>query len=45
MNGCLRHGVTPYLVGELVLYEILGAKLVRLKNEQSRLELLEAGGG
>ncbi len=43
MTGCLRHGVTTWLVGEVILYEILGAKLVRIKDEQSGFELLEPG--
>jgi urea transporter len=40
--GCLRHGVTTWLVGELVLYEILGGDAARIKDEQSGFELLEA---
>jgi len=44
VTGCLRHGVTTWLVGEVVLYEILGADVVRIKDEQSGFELLEAGG-
>ena len=28
MTGCLRHGVTTWLVGEVILYEILGTKAV-----------------
>jgi len=41
MTGCLRQGVTTWLVGEVILYEILGADMVRIKNKQSRFELLE----
>ena len=44
VTGCLRHGVTTRLVGEVILYEILGADVVRIKDEQSGFELLEAGG-
>jgi len=43
LTGCLRHGVTTWLVGEVVLYEILGANVVRIKDEQSGFELLEPG--
>ena len=44
MTGCLRHGVTTWLVGEVILYEILGADVVRTQDEQSGFELLEPGG-
>jgi len=44
MTGCLRHGVTTWLVGEVILYEILGADMMRIKDEQSGFELLEPGG-
>jgi predicted DNA-binding protein with PD1-like motif len=43
MTGCLRHGVTTWLVGEVILYEILGAKVVRIQDKQSGFELLEPG--
>ncbi len=41
MTGCLRHGVTTWLVGEVILYEILGTKVVRVQDKQSGFELLE----
>jgi predicted DNA-binding protein with PD1-like motif len=41
MTGCLRHGVTTWLIGEVILYEILSAKVVRIQDEQSGFELLE----
>ena len=44
MTGCLRHGVNTWLVGEVILYEILGADVARIKDKQSGFELLEAGG-
>jgi predicted DNA-binding protein with PD1-like motif len=44
MTGCLRHGVTTWLVGEVILYEILDAKVMRVKDEQSGFELLEPKG-
>jgi len=43
MTGCLRHGVATWLVGEVILYEILGADVVRIQDEQSGFELLEPG--
>ena len=42
-TGCLRPGVTTWLVGEVILYEILGAKVARVKDEESGFELLEPG--
>jgi len=44
MTGCLRHGVTTWLVGEVILYEILGTNIARIKDKQSGFELLEPGG-
>jgi predicted DNA-binding protein with PD1-like motif len=43
MTGCLRPGVKTWLVGEVILCEILGAKIARVKDEKSGLALLEAG--
>ena len=45
MTGCLRPGVTTWLVGEAILYEIVGAKAARIKDEGSGLALLEPGVG
>ena len=39
-TGCLRMGVKTWLVGEVVLYEILDADVSRLPDEQSGFELL-----
>ena len=41
MSGCLRPGVTTWLVGEVILYEILGAPVARIRDEVSGFELLE----
>lgn len=41
MTGCLRPGVTTWLVGEVILYEILGVEAVRMKDKESGFELLE----
>jgi predicted DNA-binding protein with PD1-like motif len=43
MTGCLRYGVTTWLVGEAILYEILGTDVARVKDEQSGFELLKLG--
>jgi len=43
MTGCLRQGVTTWLVGEVILYEIVDAKVLRIKDRQSGFELLEPG--
>jgi predicted DNA-binding protein with PD1-like motif len=43
MSGCLRPGVTIWLVGEVILYEILGAKAARVRDSESGLALLEPG--
>ena len=43
MTGCLRPGVDTWVVGEVVLYEILGAKAARLKDQETGFALLEPG--
>jgi predicted DNA-binding protein with PD1-like motif len=43
LTGCLRMGVDTWLVGEAVLYEIVGSKVARLKDEKSGFALLEPG--
>jgi uncharacterized protein len=39
-TGCLRLGVKTWLVGEVILYEILGADVARLPDKESGFELL-----
>ena len=39
-TGCLRLGVKTWLVGEVILYEILGADVARLPDKASGFELL-----
>jgi predicted DNA-binding protein with PD1-like motif len=41
MTGCLRPGVTTWLVGEVVIYEILDVKVARLSDPGSGFTLLE----
>ena len=43
MTGCLRSGVATWLVCEVILYEILGADVKRIRDKQSGFELLEPG--
>ena len=40
LTGCLRPGVTTWLVGEVVLYEILGIEAKRVLDEKSGFALL-----
>lgn len=40
LTGCLRPGVTTWLVGEVVLYEILGVDAKRVKDKRSGFALL-----
>jgi predicted DNA-binding protein with PD1-like motif len=40
MTGCLRHGVSTWLLGEVVLYEILGARASRIVDKASGFALL-----
>ena len=41
LTGCLRPGVTTWLVGEAIIYEILGTDAKRLPDEESGFNLLE----
>ena len=41
MTGCLRPGVTTWLVGEAILYEITGADAARIRDNESGFDLLE----
>ena len=43
-TGCLRPGVTTWLVGEAILYEIVGTTAARVKDARSGFALLEPGG-
>lgn len=44
MTGCLRPGVTTWLVGEAIITEILGVKAARLPDQASGFNLLECEG-
>jgi len=41
LTGCLRPGVKTWLVGEAVIYEILGAAVKRLPDKASGFSLME----
>ena len=41
ITGCLRPGVTTWIVGEAILYEILEADAVRIPDEETGFELLK----
>ena len=43
ISGCLRPGVSTWLVGEAILYEIVGANAARISDEESGFELLKIG--
>jgi len=40
-TGCLRPGVTTWLVGEVIITEILGTDAIRLPDKKATFELLE----
>lgn len=40
-TGCLRPGVNTWIVGEAVMYEILGAKAIRRFDEKTQFSLLQ----
>ncbi|MBM4446160.1 MAG: DNA-binding protein [Chloroflexi bacterium] len=40
-TGCLRPGVTTWLVGEVIIFEILGTDAVRITSEKASFELLQ----
>jgi uncharacterized protein len=44
-TGCLRPGVTTWLVGEVILQEIVGASVTRIKDAASGFPLLEPTDG
>jgi len=41
MAGCLRPGVTTWLVGEVIIYEITGADVARVSDKESGFALLD----
>jgi predicted DNA-binding protein with PD1-like motif len=45
MTGCLRYGVTTWLLAEAILYEITGAQVRRVMTEEVGFKVLEVEGG
>lgn len=41
ISGCLRFGAATWLVGEAILYEIIGVNVARVKDKASGFELLD----
>ena len=41
VTGCLRPGVSTWVVGEVILYEITGARAARIMDEATGFELLQ----
>ncbi|MFC2025491.1 PPC domain-containing DNA-binding protein [Chloroflexota bacterium] len=41
ISGCLRRGATTWLIGEVILYEVLGVDVVRSRDEESGFGLLD----
>ena len=40
-TGCLRPGVSTWLVGEVIIFEILGTDAARIPSEKANFELLQ----
>jgi predicted DNA-binding protein with PD1-like motif len=40
LTGCLRPGVNTWVVGEIILYEIIGSKAKRIKDSRTGFTLL-----
>ena len=43
VTGCLRRGVSTWLVGEAIIYEITGSQAARLPDKDSGFNLLDMG--
>lgn len=43
VSGCLRPGVETWVVGEVILYEILEARAIRIRDKFTGFSLLEVG--
>lgn len=41
MTGCLRPGVSTWLVGEVIIYEIVAADVTRVRDQESGFILLD----
>ena len=45
VSGCLRPGVTTWLVGEVILYKILGVEVTRVRDDASGFSLMQPVNG
>jgi uncharacterized protein len=45
ITGCLRPGVSTWVVGEVIIHEIVGARASRVKDGETGFSLLEPGAG
>ena len=43
LTGCMRPGVITWLIGEVIIYEIIGTDAARIMDSESGFELLELG--
>ncbi len=43
VTGCLRPGVSTWVVGEVIIYEITGARVSRVRDGETGFDLLETG--
>ena len=41
ITGCLRPGANTWIIGEIIFYEIIGAKVKRIKDNKTKFNLLE----
>ncbi len=44
-TGCLRPGVSTWVVGEVIIYEITGARVARVRDPETGFSLLQPGPG
>ena len=45
LTGCLRPGVSTWLVGEVIIYEIVDADVIRVKDRKSGFTLMDIKSG
>lgn len=45
ITGCLRPGVSTWVVGEVIIYEITGARVSRVRDGETGFSLLQPGPG
>jgi len=45
LTGCLRQGVSTWLIGEVIIYEIVDADVIRVKDRKSGFTLMDIKSG